>query len=104
MDSEFAFIDFRDSPAGRQAYVQGSSLTVWEIALLARSYGGDPAKVAKHLEWPAVKVQAALNYAEAFPREIGDAVAENDAVDFTALKRLVPQAVEFVVQDKAPKR
>ena len=26
--SEFAFIDFRDSPVGRQAYVQGSSLAV----------------------------------------------------------------------------
>src|SRR5580692_3795782 len=38
--SEFAFIDFRDSPAGRQAYLQGSSLAVWEIILLVRSYKG----------------------------------------------------------------
>jgi predicted alpha-1,6-mannanase (GH76 family) len=28
--SEFGFIDFRDSPAGRQAYLQGSTLAVWE--------------------------------------------------------------------------
>jgi hypothetical protein len=28
--SEFAFIDFRDSPAGRQAYIQGSTLAVWD--------------------------------------------------------------------------
>src|SRR5256885_7278857 len=26
--SEFAFIDFRDSPVGRQAYIQGSTLAV----------------------------------------------------------------------------
>ena len=32
--SEFAFIDFRDSPAGRQAYIQGSTLAVWEVMLL----------------------------------------------------------------------
>jgi hypothetical protein len=31
--SEFAFIDFRDSAIGRQAYIQGSSLAVWEVML-----------------------------------------------------------------------
>ena len=37
-------------------------------------------------------VQAAVNYAEAFPEEIQEAIAENDAVDFPALKRMLPQA------------
>jgi hypothetical protein len=32
--SEFAFVDFRDSPAGRQAYPQGSTLAVWAVLLL----------------------------------------------------------------------
>src|SRR5208283_5248840 len=63
--SEFAFIDFRDSPAGRQACVQGSSLAVWEVMLVARDYGNDAAAVAKHLHWPESKVQAAFNYASA---------------------------------------
>jgi hypothetical protein len=35
--SELAFIDFRDSPAGRQPCIQGSSLAVWEVMLLVRS-------------------------------------------------------------------
>jgi len=39
--SESAFIDFRDSSAGRQAYIQGSTLAVWEIMLLIRSYKGN---------------------------------------------------------------
>jgi hypothetical protein len=43
-----------------------------------------------------VKVQAALNYAEAFPAEINEAVAENDATDFETLRRMLPQAVSFV--------
>src|SRR5579863_4734380 len=90
--SEFAFVDFRDSAAGRQAYVQGSSLAVWEVVLLVRSYKADVAAVAAHLQWPEAKVQAAVNYAKAFPGEIDGALAENEAVGFEVLKRMLPQA------------
>src|ERR1700693_161458 len=71
--SEFAFIDFRDSPAGRQAYIQGSTLAVWEVMLLVRSYETDVSAVARHLRWPEMKVRAAVNYAGAFPDEIKQA-------------------------------
>jgi hypothetical protein len=101
--SEFAFIDFRDSWAGRQACMQGSTLAVWEIMLLLRSYGGDVTAVARHLRWPQGRVQAAVHYAEAFPDEINEAMAENDATGFAALKRMLPQAVEAVAA-KAAKR
>src|SRR5512146_348001 len=59
--SEFAFLDFRDSPAGRQAYIQGSTLAIWEVMLLVRSYKGNAKDVAKHLTWPEAKVLAAVN-------------------------------------------
>lgn len=93
--SEFAFIDFRDTPAGRQACIQASSIAVWEIMLLIRDYKGDDVAVAKHLGWPHVRVQAAVHYAEAFPTEIDEVIAENDGTDIGALKRLMPQTVEF---------
>jgi hypothetical protein len=93
--SEFAFVDFRDSAAGRQACIQGSSLAVWEVMLLVRSYKHDLTATARHLRWPVAKVQTAVNYAEAFPEEIDQALTENNAVDFTSLKRMLPQAVEF---------
>ena len=93
--SEFAFIDFRDSPAGRNAYVQGSTLAVWEIMLLLRSYKDDVAAVARHLQWPKTKVLAAVHYAQAFAGEIEEAISENDAIDLEALKRMLPQATEF---------
>jgi len=99
--SEFAFIDFRDSSAGRQAYLQGSTLAVWEIMLLLRSYRGNITAVAKHLRWPEGKVRAAVNYAEAFPQEIEAAMAENDSADFQRLKRMLPQAKEFVATKPA---
>ena len=93
--SEFAFIDFRDSPVGRQAYMQGSTLAVWEVMLLVRSYKGDACAVGQHLAWPEAKVQAAVNYAAAFPKEIAEAMADNDAADLQSLRRMLPQIVEF---------
>jgi hypothetical protein len=92
--SEFAFLDFRDSSVGRQAYLQGSTLAVWEVMLLLRSYKGNVAAVAKHLRWPEAKVRAALNYAEAFPDEINQDLTENDSTGFETLKRMLPQAVD----------
>lgn len=94
--SEFAFIDFRDFPAGRQACLQGSTLAVWEVMLLVRSYRKDLPEVARHLQWPLSKVQASVNYATAFPEEIDEAIAENETTDFEALRRMLPQATEFV--------
>ncbi|MGB2589904.1 MAG: hypothetical protein WAJ96_04595 [Candidatus Acidiferrum sp.] len=93
--AEFAFVDFRDSAVGRQACLQGSSLAIWEVLLIVQSYKADVAAAAKHLEWPEAKVQAAVNYARAFPEEIEGALRENEAVDFEALKRMLPQAGEF---------
>ena len=89
-------IDVRDSTVGRPAYIQGSRLAVWEVMLLVRSYKHDLKATAKHLRWPVVRVQAAVNYAKAFPEEIDRALAEYDAVDFAALKRILPQTVEFI--------
>jgi hypothetical protein len=94
--AEFGFIDFRDSPAGRQACLQGSTLAVWEVMLLLHSYKQDVSAVARHLKWPQVKVQAAVNYARAFPEEINEAITENETTDFETLKHMLPQAAEFV--------
>src|SRR6476659_3077347 len=63
---EFAFIDFRDSAVGRQPYLQGSSLAVWEVVMVAQYYELDPHRTAYHVRWPVVRVRAALNYARAF--------------------------------------
>ncbi len=102
--ADFAFIDFRDSAAGRQACIQGSSLAVWEVVMVAREYRNNVAKVAKHFRWPETKVQAAQNYAKAFPNEIEAAIAESGAMDFEALSRMLPQAKEFVVNRGSRKR
>lgn len=95
--AEFAYVDFRDFVTGRQACIQGSSLTVWEVIWLLQSSRGSIAKTAKHLEWPEDKVRAAINYHVAFPQEIDLALAEQNAMDFKSLSCLLPQIEEFPV-------
>lgn len=94
--AEFAAIDFRDSPAGRQAYVLGTSLAVWEVVLIARSSDLDVARTAEHLAWPATRVQAALTYAASYPEEIEAALEDQETTDFDVLRRMIPQATPFV--------
>lgn len=93
--SEFAFIDFRDSTAGRQAYIQGSSLAVWEVMLVIRSHRGRPRAAADYLGWPESRVRAAMHYAEAFSQEIEEALHENEAADFDVLKKMLPALQEI---------
>ena len=101
---EFAFIDFRDSAVGRQAYLQGSRLAAWQVVLVVRSCAGDVSKAAAHLQWPTAKVQAALHYAKAFPDEIETAIQDAQAGGFDRISRLLPQAEEFVVPDATRKK
>ncbi len=96
--AEFAHIDFRDSPAGRQAYIIGTGLAVWEVVLIARHYDVDEARTAAHLEWPIAKVRAALLYAAAFPQEIDEILEELADTDLAALTRMVPETAAFVVR------
>src|SRR5438309_1982268 len=68
--ADFAFIEFRDSAVGRQAYIQGTRLAVWQAISVLRSYHGDVTKAAAHLHWPEAKMHAAMVYTKAFPEEI----------------------------------
>ena len=46
--SDFAFIEFRDSESGRQPYIQGTRLAVWQVITVLRSYEGNVDKAAVH--------------------------------------------------------
>jgi uncharacterized protein (DUF433 family) len=100
---EFAFIDFRDSPVGRHAFLRGSRLSVWMIVKIARSYAGSVQKTADHLHRLPVQIQAALNYARAFPEEIESAIKDNDSYDFTRISQMLPQARLFEAPARKPR-
>ena len=79
--------------------MQGSTLAVWEIVLVAQTYELDVARTAEHLGWRSVRVQAALNYAAAFPEEMEAAMRDNAAMDFESLSRMLPQSIEMVLPE-----
>ncbi len=77
---DFPFIEFRDSAAGRDAYVEGTRLSVWMVKWLLRHYDGDVDQMAEGLGIPALKLSEALRYAEAFPQEIDAAIADQERI------------------------
>jgi uncharacterized protein (DUF433 family) len=87
--AEFAFIEFRPSPAGRQAYLKGSRITVWQIVMYARDVGRNADRIAELLGIPPNRVSAALAYAAAYPAEIEAALADLDRSE-DELRRLIP--------------
>jgi hypothetical protein len=91
-EAEFEKIEFRDSPLGRQAYMQSSNLAVWEVLMVAQGLGMEPQKVANYFHRPLEWAMAALRYYETYPDEIDTRLEENDQADFEKTKRLLPQA------------
>lgn len=89
--TEFAYIEFRNSSIGRQAYMKNSNLAVWQVIMLAEQYQHNVKQIAAHLQKSAEWVKAAVNYAEAYPKEIELAIADNLAINYTTLKRILPQ-------------
>ena len=96
--AEYDGIEFRDSTIGRLAYVRGSSLAAWEVAMVARDYGGDAARTAAHLGWPLWRVEAALAYAHAYATEIDPIVDANAAQSFESLQHLLPGLQRITVR------
>lgn len=99
--SDFAFIEFHDSACGRQAYIQGTRLAIWQAITVLRAHDNDVVKAAAHLKWPEAKMHAAVAYTKAFPSEVEDAIRENDAVDFEVLSRLLPGIQRFDEPDSS---
>jgi len=89
--NEFAYIEFRNSPVGRQAYLKNSNLAVWQVIKLGQEFDRNVAKIASHLSRSIEWVQAAFNYAEAYSSEINLAIEDDSAINYTTIKRLLPQ-------------
>jgi len=71
LEEEFPGIGFRDSAGGREAYVLGHRVAVWEVMdVLHRAK--TIAKTADHFRWPPALVRCALAYAKMCPKEIED--------------------------------
>ena len=74
LETEFPGISFRDSLSGREAYLTGHRVAVWEVGVVHEETKSAD-KTARHFGWPRVLVKRALAYANAFPDEISRARA-----------------------------
>jgi uncharacterized protein (DUF433 family) len=95
-EREFAYIEFRDTVVGRQPYIRGTRLAIWQVVSLARNFDGDVDATASYLDIPKVAVQAALGYAAAFSQEIEDTIADAHPT-LEELKRILPNLEVFMV-------
>jgi hypothetical protein len=69
LEEEYPGIGFRDSVGGREAYVLGHRVAVWEVADVYQA-AKTIAKTADHFRWPPALVRCALAFAKAFVQEI----------------------------------
>src|SRR5664279_2967679 len=69
LEEEFPGIGFRDSVGGREAYVLGHRVAVWEVVDVHRE-AKSIARTADHFGWPDYLVKCALAYAKEFSDEI----------------------------------
>jgi len=69
LETEFPGISFRDALSGREAYLTGHRVAVWEV-LAVQEETKSVEKTASHFRWPRVLVARALAYAKAFPEEV----------------------------------
>ncbi len=69
LENEFPGISFRESLTGREAYVTGHRVAVWEVVEVHQETKSLE-KAAEHFDWPLVLVRRALAYAKAFPEEV----------------------------------
>jgi uncharacterized protein (DUF433 family) len=89
---EIAGIEFRNTVVGRQPFVKGTGMTVWEFIMVAKDFDLDPVRTGEHLEYPSSFVSAALNYYKAYPAEIERALEDND-IGEERLRQLIPNLV-----------
>ena len=69
LEEEFPGIGFRDSVGGREAYVLGHRVAVWEVVDVHHE-AKTIAKAADHFRWPPALVRCVLAYAKAFSNDI----------------------------------
>jgi len=69
IETEFPGISFRNSLSGREAYLTGHRVAVWEVVDVYEEMKSI-ARTADYFAWTPVLVKRALAYAKAFADEI----------------------------------
>lgn len=95
-EAEFPFVEYRDSIIGRQPYMKGSGLAIWEVIMIAKGYDMNAEQVAQYFPYPVENIKAAIDFYEAYREEIDQALEDNN-IGYERLKRLLPNIRLFEV-------
>jgi len=72
-------VAFQDAPSGRTAIIAGTGLAVWEVARSYRDAERNWEDLKAEYDWLGERqLRAALAYAEAYPAEIDERIAEDE--------------------------
>ncbi len=71
LEEEYPGLGFRDAAGGREAYVLGHRVAVWEVLDVYRE-AKTVRRAAEHFGWPDYLVKCALAYAKACPDEVAE--------------------------------
>lgn len=86
----FPGIGFKGEDYDRRAWVVGSHLDVWQLIELLRGYGEDEERLRADVDHLTVQhLRVARAYAQAYPDEIEEALAEN-ALSTEEVRALYP--------------
>ena len=82
---------FAEGPSGRRARIAGTGIEVWEVIATYRSVKRSPRRLQRAYAWLAEpQLRAALGYYEAYPEEIAQQIARNEAWTKERLARQHP--------------
>ena len=74
---EFPEIEIRETSAGREAFIRGTRLKVWHVAMHRLDGDHEAGGMAEALGFHEYQIQAALDYMDAYPEEIAEALEDN---------------------------
>ncbi len=73
-------IYFADEPAGREAKIAGTGLSVWEVIAVYKALAKDIQALRSRFDWlTEAQIKAARLYYQSYPQEIDILVADNVA-------------------------
>ena len=90
---DFPAVEFRDTPLGRVAYVQGTRVQVaFVYGQVQRDAKLTPLILAESFGWPLWKARGALAYIDEFATECRQEWEDLESAEWPELRRLLPHA------------
>ena len=83
---EFPGVEFRDSPLGRVAFVQGTRVQVAYLLLAGIDLSSK--KISTHFGWPLWKAESALAYLRLLPDEVAQEKKDLEEAELRLLHKL----------------